>query len=414
MARIKFWPLAAIVLHASGMFWCPNALGTTLLDGPVVLNVESHLGNGNSPDITLTSSGDIYVAILPPLGVFNELMMDAGGDLTIGAALDVIGDVIILSQNGDVALSDSLKSGGTIQNTAKNSVYGNGVLTSNALGISAGTGIGSSQDNPFLLSGVNVVAANSGTGAVHLRRTGGDLEVGTVGSIVGVSTTDQAISIDITAGNLTITDQVNAGLGVNAEVILKASGSLTGAGVVTGNALSISTGTGIESSQVDPFLLNDINTVAVDGDTGGVHLRRTLDGDLTVGSVGGLIGVTTGSIDAKTGSLSVTEQVSGGDVTLVSTIGSIVPSDATTTIAAPAPAPGFDSFWSHSDAPNVTITDLDPIHVTGNVWLLLRQSVNQLSVTADGQIRVVADIPEPGTLLMAAAGLVMVAFKLRC
>lgn len=64
----------------------------------------------------MTSSGDVYVAVLPPLRVFNDLIMVADGRAAISAALDVDDDVTIVSQSGGVVGNAPLHSGGTVVN----------------------------------------------------------------------------------------------------------------------------------------------------------------------------------------------------------------------------------------------------------------------------------------------------------
>src|SRR3546814_5142898 len=148
-------------------------------------------------------------------------------------------------------------------------------------------------------------AAVTGAGNGLSFTGAGDLVIGEVGGIAGLTTNGGAVSVT-TAGDLALDENVDA---QSATVVLRTDGALTQG---TGSAITAGS-LGIEAASVGTLATSGVEPIAaaVTG-TGGFDFENGQD--LTIGSVDGIAGITaaggTVSVTTAAGDLTVSQAVS--------------------------------------------------------------------------------------------------------
>ena len=359
----------------------------------------------NADDLAIDAPIDGRLVRLSPTapGRSINLGTETAGSMSLtGAELDQIvatgtleigNDPINGINAGQITISDSINlDPGSVSSLVLSTATTitpetNTTISVNSLGLSSNGAIGT-DTVPFVLDGVDEVAATS-QGEVHLQRTDtatgiGNLTVTTVGEndgvqVVGVSSNSNPISIDVTTGDLTISDPVDAG---TASVTLTATGSLDSVGDVIASELGLSAGTGIGSAGT-PFEVT-VGTLAArsTGATGDIFISK--EGDLTIAQVGTIPGLDV--LDGNTISVTTTSVIDGEAGNL--------------RINAPVNAPGTDGEILLNAGGDLAINALvdapgtnGEIVLTANNDLAINQSLNaqgtngQILATAGGEIQ---------------------------
>lgn len=154
--------------------------------------------------------------------------------------------------------------------------------------------------------------AGSAVGGFSVAGSAGNLAVGTVQGVAGITATGASPSVTLSvAGSLTVGQSINAGAG---NVLLTAGTGGTGALTQTGGSIS---GAGLRAQAAGAVSITSaaINTVA--GSAGGAFSVADTSGSLTVGTVQGVSGITasgaTPSVTLSTpGELTVGQAIDAG------------------------------------------------------------------------------------------------------
>jgi len=254
-------------------------------------------------DIRLGSENGSAALILTQTEL-DRIKTGASGLLRIGTTANT-GNITLASNIVSSATtwsSLSLKTGGTVTQSA-------GALTVAKLAVEAlGAGAMSLTNNS---TAAGTVALKSNGALTYSYGSGAlaDLTIGTVDGLSGIASQNGNISLT-SAHGLNLTQDVNAGTGT---IALSATGVNQSAGALTATGLKLS---GSGSFNLDQAT-NSVGTVAANV-SGGVSLTNT--GLLTVGSVGGTNGVTTGgaSVTLTADRMAITQDITtaGGGITL--------------------------------------------------------------------------------------------------
>ncbi|HWO57677.1 MAG TPA: filamentous hemagglutinin N-terminal domain-containing protein, partial [bacterium] len=265
----------------------------------------------SSGGFTLADAGGLTVTGAVSDGTGLTSITTNGGNLVVNADVTGTGISLAATTSGNMTLNANVNAGanavmlsapaGTISQTA-------GTITANALGVEA-----TAAPAPSLTTAgtLNTIAANiTGAGNPFSFTQAATFDVGTVGSIVGVTTSNGAITLTASAGNLTMSQSVNSGaattsLNSTAGLINQTGGTVT-AGTLTGSAAtSVNLGT-VAATNLGAFSAGTTLTLV---DAGGLNVT---------GAVGGGTGLT--SITTDSGNLAITTgSVAGNGVTLVTT-----------------------------------------------------------------------------------------------
>ena len=313
-----------------------NDVNTAALSNPgtgkIALNDVDDLTIGQ---VTALAAGNLSVAATTGATTTNaDIFINAGGSLTLDAAIDSGTANTYLMAAGDVTQSTS------------------GTITSARLGVRQAATIGNvilDDDNDVDL----VATQNAATGGVIAFRDIDDLIIDTVaaancGNIdfaetVGVMTTSGDILLDV-ATDLTINQQLNAGT-ADTRIITNGDVTQSATGIITADELGIrqqSTATGtvlldddndvnsvavLNNNPASPIVLNDIDDLLVNTVTtqtiGNItfavtHGIRSTDGDLLLHAGGPLTldqQFNAGSADARIIADGAISQSSNGTIT---------------------------------------------------------------------------------------------------
>ncbi len=203
---------------------CESATGGVFLDntssGDIAITTV-----GGTVGVNASTSGDIVIrngagsiTLSQPVTGLASIALVAIDNITLGADVDASGGAgnvsIRADGNGTVAFPSD--GAGAVIGGAGVIAMGTGDLV-----LTAGSGIGSAGTH-VQTTGLSDFAAESDTGGVFVRNSGsGNLNVATLGGIVGVSAGAADVSLDNDGGAVTVSDPVTGG-----GVTLSAAGSL--------------------------------------------------------------------------------------------------------------------------------------------------------------------------------------------
>ncbi len=198
---------------------------------------------GAGQSFTFRDINDLTIYRITGLGGNAVGLTTNGGDVTLN-----VGGHLILGGNGE----DILAAGATVSITVGNGFNegGSSTITAGQL-VLLGTGEFALNEQ----NNVDVLAANINGNLAYTDVNG--FSVGTVAGTVGITSSDDDIKLAITAGNLTINDDIQLGTG---DLTLDVNGSVTqtaGDSITAGGLLLLGTGT-ITLDDVG----NDITTLA--------------------------------------------------------------------------------------------------------------------------------------------------------
>lgn len=270
-------------------------------------------------------------------------------------------------------------------------------------------------DGAINLTGItaNVLAAKSTLNSIALNAAS-DLTIGNVAGLNGLITTDQAITITVD-GNLILNGSIDAGTGtVSLTMVAGSGGSIQGPGTVTAGQLAIDADASVGSAA--NRLLTVAGTLAADVD-GDLFVSNT--GDLDIGTVGSLVGVTTlgGGADISAassitvsqamnvdGDLKLTATGTGGNITVSNTVDAkgdlTLDASNNVTVANTVDAQGLASLTAGNDvAVNNKVTGAGVDVAAGND-VTFNGSGNLTST--GGDVSVQATTSATGAITMAA------------
>jgi filamentous hemagglutinin family protein len=301
-----------VALDSLTMTGATRLSSTIVVDGPFVQNGDLTLADG---DHSITADSTVFD------GTIN-------GTTAGNANLTVTADTTSNAFNG--AIGDSVRLGTLIANSVTSTSFG-GAVNANFLGVDAASVTFAATNQ------VDTLAADVDNGPLTFAN-GRALTIGTVGALTGVTVGAGDVSISAN-GNLSLAQAVTANAAGGADVSLTATGGLlSGAGLVTGDAVSLTGGSGVGIGTGDR-VNTAATTLSVNGGSGSVFVAEsdgvTLQGtnqagiryDLTVGGALTLTGTITAqdialaaqdflSLDdselAETRDLSLTDTLGGG------------------------------------------------------------------------------------------------------
>ncbi len=255
---------AALVTGAAAVFRAANGIGS----GDALETAVSNLAfsNTTSGNVELDNTGGLTIASVDGQATSSNV---GTGTTTISAS-------------GPVTFAVNTSSGG---NLTANATEDAGALATDDVTVNAGVTVQSTAGDVTFNAGDDIVI--TATGVVQATAANGDVTLNSGvadNDNVGTQTLDGTVSANTTNGVVTLD--------------LNADGSATqaGTGTITANGLRL-LGTGADGSfALATSTTNDVNTVAA-ATTGAINLRD--DDGLTVGTVGGTVGITT-SDDAVT------------------------------------------------------------------------------------------------------------------
>ena len=343
-------------------------------------------------------------------GALEILGLDSGGgdiDVTSDLSLTVSG--LVGSGNGDIALAgtslaldNAVNAGlGDVFLTANaGNIAGAGLVTADALSFSSGDTVSLGSLAVATATGAsvggNIELVNAGALAIlGLDSGGGDIDVASDLSLtVGGMVSSGGGIITLEGSSVALNSAVNAGLG---DVSLVATtGGIAGAGLVTADGLSFSSG---DTVSLGSLAVSTVTGATVGGNIGmanaGALAILGLDsggGDIDVASdlsltVSGLVGSGNGDIALAGTSLALDNAVNAGlgDVFLTANAGNIAGAGLVTadTLTADA-ATGIDL--------NTEVATLDTsVSGTGDILIDEAYTIDLVEVdTADGSITVTA------------------------
>jgi hypothetical protein len=253
------------------------------------------LGDSMALDPTASIDAPGNVVTLEPLTPGTQINLggaNAPGTLGLSAAAlsDVTASVLrvgnqttgLLTVSGAIAPAHV----GTLSLINNGPVTETGTLTVNNLRVSSLGPVSLAQGNS-----VGTLAAQvSGAGNFTFTNSAA-LAIGTADGLAGITTADGDVTVTTTAGDLSLAQAISAGTGT---VALTAGGAIlnaAGAGNdVTAGQLALTAGTNIGTTAANGAINTAVATVAAFARNGGVSIANT--GDLTLGPVGALNGVT--------------------------------------------------------------------------------------------------------------------------
>ena len=271
-------------------------------------------------------------------GDLNFALTVEGGTMNVKDVVDVgAGDIdLTTNTSGDILL----ESGSDVSGTDVALIAAD-VITQDAGGMLTAVGLGLQGTSITLDSGdpdVDVLAANLTASGNFSYADATGVEVGTVGAIIGVTTTDGTIDISTADGDLTISDDVVTGM--DNDITLTAVDGGGGSGDIAVNAL-VDAGMGLVTLAADDAVTDTGGSISADDleVTAGAtvlldeatHVVTNFEGTVTAAGdltfvnataliIGGVNGATTGVsttdgfIDVSTvdGNLDVIEDVVAG------------------------------------------------------------------------------------------------------
>jgi filamentous hemagglutinin family protein len=313
---------------------------TTSSSGGTVLGGANAIGgfnatNGTSGDISLVNTGALTVSginqtgnaiTVQTTGTLNTsgsvltnssspVQLQAGGTLTVAAPVTApssSGSIALVSSGGDLALNDNVSAGTVVLSAAGGTLTqaSGKTVTASALGIEA------SADPTLTVSPVLTLAADiTGASNPFAYSQSGAFDVGTVGSVSGITTNGGSISLDSTGGTLGLgtASLVGSGVTLQGVGITQSSGGVVNAGagdlLVNGGGGAISMAGALQTSSngASAALIRNATTVALPAISTGTSGTTTIGaGDIsaavtqsgtTLISTGTLSGNTTGTVD---------------------------------------------------------------------------------------------------------------------
>ncbi|HWQ25200.1 MAG TPA: filamentous hemagglutinin N-terminal domain-containing protein, partial [Chlorobaculum sp.] len=281
--------------------------------GDGVITVADIISWSSSHGLTIGSASDIIVNAAITNGGTGQIYLGAGGAVTLNASLSTAGNIRLTAAGA-----------GSITQSA-------GTLTGVNIELSSNNGIGSLANPINTTSTGTLTLSSAGAGSA------GDIFVTESNALntnrVSLSTLNSGQSVtinDTAAGNAIITGG-NIGLS-NVNITLNATVGkiLEGVNTVTGNAVKLTSATGVGSDTSNRVKTAAATLEASSSTSGGVYVNET-DGvalggtnsaaansyDLTAG------GAITVSGSVNTGGASDTVLNAGGDITLSAAVGNI-------------------------------------------------------------------------------------------
>jgi hypothetical protein len=295
-----------------------NASNLTSAGGNITLSADSMTltgtVNAGAGVVTLQQAGttardiDLGTVTAGKLS-FTDAMLDtiAAGVLRVGRTGNP-GNLLIsnqITQAGSGYGTLSLRAGGAIQ-----SGVAGAAVVGTSLALQAGTGIGSSGPvTPLETQVAKFAARNSASGAIQINNTG-NVIVGTVDGVAGLSNANAPIDLNGTggAGNVTVNNPVSAGAGSITIRVPDAGGTLT-------NNAAISNGGGNPISLTADRMALAGGTITATGG-GRVALRSLTAGELiNLGSATDAAANTLELSDAELRSVTTSGVLQVGDAT---------------------------------------------------------------------------------------------------
>jgi filamentous hemagglutinin family protein len=323
------------------------------------------VSTGGSGTITLTNGGNRIGTLISAVGGIgtgattvvdgdgglNVGPITAGGPLSLttsGGALVVVGAINTSAGNADIALTSSddavsvnaslsagtgtvtLRSAGSANITA--SASPTAAITAGTLALETGAGGGATIDAAgasHSIGKVTTTGSGVGTGGVTLVQSrAAGLSVGPLTSAGAVTITEGAgplsvvgtidtaatganVTLNASAGALSVNGQIATGTGQVALLAQQAiSQASSSAGITAGSLRAVNT-SGDISLNPTGLAAGDVNAVTTIAATTGGGLFYSSGGAITIGTVGGTVGVTTST--GKSVTLTVTG--AGGSIT---------------------------------------------------------------------------------------------------
>ena len=302
-------------IYLSNSGTSPGNVAVTALTNPLTSTAVMGLSTTGS-DISLTNSaGNLAINYSIDAGV-------GGGTVTLAATTGSISEASTAGITGGTLTSSS--AGGTTLGganavgtfNATNSTSGNVSLTNTAAPLTI-TGISQTGSGTTTISNAGALTTSgtvttSGTGLIMLTASGEE----TIGAPVMATAQSANIALESTGGNLALNGNVDAGAGTVA--VSAPTGTISQA---TGSTLTAS-GLGVQASAAPALTTSaPLSTIAADITGAGNGFSFSQSGPFSVGSVGGISGVSTNggpiSLAATGGTLALGPyEVSGAGVTL--------------------------------------------------------------------------------------------------
>jgi filamentous hemagglutinin family protein len=276
-----------------------------------------------SPD-TPGETGVIAIVASFVIPDARTLTLEAAGAIQHGA-----GTTIASSGSSNLVMRSGVGAGGSggIITAGTIALGPAGILVLDATGGGTGAG-GQIAQTGGSLSGAQLLAqaaaqvalnattfgtiAGSSVGGFDVAGSAGNLTVGTVQGVAGITATGAGASVTLSAaGDLTVGQSIGAGAG---NVLLTAGTGGTGSLTQTGGAIS---GAGLRAQAADAVSINSAAITTVAGSAGGAFSVADTSGGLTVGTVQGVSGITASgaapSVTLSTpGDLTVSQAITAG------------------------------------------------------------------------------------------------------
>ena len=310
-------------IYLSNSGTSPGNVAVTALTNPLTSTAVMGLSTTGS-DISLTNSaGNLAINYSIDAGV-------GGGTVTLAATTGSISEASTAGITGGTLTSSS--AGGTTLGganavgtfNATNSTSGNVSLTNTAAPLTI-TGISQTGSGTTTISNAGALTTSgtvttSGTGLIMLTASGEE----TIGAPVMATAQSANIALESTGGNLALNGNVDAGAGTVAVSAPTGTISQATGSTLTANDLAVQASTAPALTTSAP-----LSTIAADITGAGNGFSFSQSGPFSVGSVGGISGVTTNggaiSLTASSGALTVSQPVgsAGGDISLTSSAGNV-------------------------------------------------------------------------------------------
>lgn len=412
--------------------------------GTLTINVLNSVGstggtdvNGSGPldvavgTVIANSSGSGGIFLKDTGGLTLANVDTASGDIEIRSSgtirvtdVDASGTVTLYSTGGDVLLSDSaIQAGsfavnltaeiGEISETSSTGVTS--ITTTNALSLSAGTGVGTST-NALNLS-VQSVAAETSDGGIFLQDNDGlTIDTGDNGVAGLTAGNDSPVQINVDSGTLLINESVDAGLG---DVLLTATNITVDADVQGGqitvdadDTIQVLSGNQIQTNVSGAGALTiEAQTVSVQsGGSTKRSLSSTSGGDISITATAGNVSLGSDAIDAGSGAVQISSTDSIVELTATSTT-SIYSTDTLTLIAANSIGSTGGIDISGQGPLDISVSQLDA-RISGAGGIFLRDEGGLTLTNVDGasgniEIRssgsiAVEDVDNSGTVRLIA------------
>jgi filamentous hemagglutinin family protein len=311
-------PTTLSFMASRGINFAPNVMVT----GPANLNFLAGWNGGTS--VTFGALNNITLGAGAGISTFGNVWMDAGNAIVGDPTATIHTNILTLGNTTGSSLPGGANLPGpntVTELTASINSSPAGLLFKNAQSLNIGIG----------LNGVNGILASNATGPIHIETTAGGISL--INGIISDSLGGAPITLT-SAGPMVIAAPITSTFNASTGGLVK----LVSGASITGNATGVITNFGqveiLAAQTVDLTATNQVNTVAANVTGAGQVFNFTNGNQLTVGTVGPAIGITTngGAVNLTADSLLLTQFINAGagDVTLTSTGLSVVPVQQTT------------------------------------------------------------------------------------